>query len=143
MKHFHFLLYSLFAAIFFFAQYTTLFAQEFEEEGASIEPIPFQLVDIKPSFQGGEANSFTNWVKSQIIYPETCKQRKIEGRVTVNMIITSQGFVTRARVLKGVHPELDKEAIRISMKSPRWEPGRMGNNPVNVSYTFPVDFELK
>ena len=35
---------------------------EVEEEVVEEEAIPFQLVEEKPSFQGGDANQFSKWV---------------------------------------------------------------------------------
>ncbi len=36
--------------------------------------------------------------------------------------------------------ELDAEAVRVVMKSPKWEPGKKDGKPVRVTYTLPVMF---
>ena len=47
---------------------------EVQEEVVEEEAIPFQLVEEKPSFQGGDANQFSKWVNSRLVYPEIAKE---------------------------------------------------------------------
>ena len=76
-------------------------------------------------------------------YPEKCRQSKIQGRVTLQFVITATGEVTDVKVLRGVNEELDKEAIRVVSQSPRWTPGKDKNgNVVSVSFVFPVIFHV-
>ena len=106
-------------------------------------PVPFQLAEVKPSFNGGDANEFSKWVNSQLIYPETAKKKGIQGRVKTQFIIDSDGRVINVKVLKGVDPSLDAEAVRVISGSPKWKPGELDGRPVPVSYTFPVIFQLR
>ena len=109
----------------------------------SEEAIPFQLVEQKPSFKGGDANEFSKWVNSQLVYPKDAKAKKIQGRVTLQFTIESDGSVTNVNVLKGVHPSLDEEAVRVVSSSPKWKPGTQRGKPVRVTYTFPITFGLR
>ncbi len=106
-------------------------------------PVPFQLAEVKPSFNGGDANEFSKWVNSQLIYPETAKKNGIQGRVKTQFIIDSDGSVINVKVLNGVDPSLDAEAVRVISGSPKWKPGEADGKPVRVSYTFPVIFQLR
>lgn len=115
----------------------------FEKVEAPEEPIPFQLAEVKPSFNGGDANEFSKWVNSQLLYPETAKKKGIQGRVKTQFIIDSDGRVINVKVLKGVDPSLDAEAVRVISGSPKWKPGELDGRPVPVSYTFPVIFQLR
>ena len=47
------------------------------------------------------------------------------------------------KVLRGVHPSLDAEAVRVVSSSPDWTPGQQKDQPVKVTYQFPVIFQLK
>lgn len=107
------------------------------------EAIPFQLVEEKPSFMGGDANAFSRWVNERLIYPEEAKGKGISGRVTLQFTVETDGRVTNVKVLRGVEPSLDKEAVRVVSRSPRWEPGMQRGKPVKVTYTFPVIFQLR
>lgn len=109
---------------------------DIEKEGA----IPFQMLEQKPSFNGGDANEFSKWVNAHLRYPEEAKAARIQGRVTLQFTIEPDGYVTNIRVLRGAHPLLDAEAVRVLSLSPRWKPGFKDGRPVKVTYTFPVIF---
>ena len=116
---------------------------EVEEEVVEEEAIPFQLVEEKPSFQGGDANQFSKWVNSRLVYPEIAKENGVQGRVTLQFTVEKDGSVTKVKVLRGVDPSLDKEAVRVVSMSPKWKPGTLRDRAVPVTYTFPVIFQLR
>ena len=116
---------------------------EVEEEVVEEEAIPFQLVEEKPSFQGGDANQFSKWVNSRLVYPEIAKENGVQGRVTLQFTVEKDGTVTKVKVLRGVDPSLDKEAVRVVSMSPKWKPGKQRDRAVPVTYTFPVIFQLR
>ena len=116
---------------------------EVQEEVVEEEAIPFQLVEEKPSFQGGDANQFSKWVNSRLVYPEIAKENGVSGRVTLQFTVEKDGSVTKVRVLRGVDPSLDKEAVRVVSMSPKWKPGKQRDRAVPVTYTFPVIFQLR
>ena len=116
---------------------------EVEEEEVEEEAIPFQLVEEKPSFQGGDANQFSKWVNQRLVYPEIAKENGVQGRVTLQFTVEKDGSVTKVKVLRGVDPSLDKEAVRVVSQSPKWKPGKQRDRAVPVTYTFPVIFQLR
>ena len=116
---------------------------EVEEEVVEEEAIPFQLVEEKPSFQGGDANQFSKWVNQRLVYPEMAKENGVQGRVTLQFTVEKDGSVTKVKVLRGVDPALDKEAVRVVSMSPKWKPGKQRDRAVPVTYTFPVIFQLR
>ena len=116
---------------------------EVEEEEVEEEAIPFQLVEEKPSFQGGDANQFSKWVNQRLVYPEIAKENGVQGRVTLQFTVEKDGSVTKVKVLRGVDPSLDKEAVRVVSMSPKWKPGKQRDRAVPVTYTFPVIFQLR
>ena len=116
---------------------------EVAEEVVEEEAIPFQLVEEKPSFQGGDANQFSKWVNSRLEYPEIAKENGVQGRVTLQFTVEKDGSVTKVKVLRGVDPSLDKEAVRVVSMSPKWSPGKQRDRAVPVTYTFPVIFQLR
>ena len=116
---------------------------EVEEEVVEEEAIPFQLVEEKPSFNGGDANQFSKWVNSRLVYPEIAKENGVQGRVTLQFTVEKAGTVSKVKVLRGVDPSLDKEAVRVVSMSPKWKPGKQRDRAVPVTYTFPVIFQLR
>ena len=113
------------------------YIESYEEES-----VPYQLVEIKPSFAGGDANQFSKWVNSKLVYPEIARENGVQGRVTLQFTVEKDGSVTKVKVLRGVDPSLDKEAIRVVSMSPKWQPGSQRGKAVPVTYTFPVIFQL-
>ena len=105
------------------------------------EEIP--SVDVKPSFKGGDINKFSEWVNKQLRYPKIAKDYGVQGRVTLQFTVKSDGSVADIRVLRGVDESLDKEAMRVVSCSPKWEPGQSDGRPVDVTITFPVIFQLR
>ena len=98
--------------------------------------------DVKPTFNGGDANEFARWVYSQIQYPEECRKAGIAGRVSVSFTVGTDGKLTDIQILRGVHEKLDAEALRVIGMSPEWTPGTKEGKPVPVRFVFPVTFEI-
>ena len=119
------------------------YVENVEEEVVEEEAIPFQLVEEKPSFMGGDANAFSKWVNERLVYPEIAKKNGVQGRVTLQFTVDTDGTVKNVKVLRGVDPSLDKEAVRVVSMSPKWSPGKQRDRAVKVTYTFPVIFQLR
>jgi protein TonB len=119
------------------------YVQNAEVEEEVEEDIPFAVVEEKPKFMGGDEGEFTKWVFKNMTYPEIAKENGIQGRVYISFVVTTEGKVTDVKVLRGVDPSLDKEAVRVISMSPKWTPGKQRNKPVRVRYNFPVIFQLR
>ena len=119
------------------------YVEEVQEEVVEEETIPFQLVEEKPKFQGGDANDFTKWVNQRLVYPDVAKENGVQGRVMLQFTVNTDGSVSNVKVLRGVDPSLDKEAVRVVSMSPKWTPGKQRDRKVKVTYTFPVIFQLR
>jgi periplasmic protein TonB len=119
------------------------YVQGKKEEVVEEEELPFMMVEDKPKFQGGDENSFTRWVAERLVYPEIAKENSVQGRVILQFRVNTDGSVSDVKVVRGVDPSLDKEAVRVVSSSPKWTPGRQRNKPVRVVYVFPVIFQLR
>lgn len=119
------------------------YVENVKEEVVEEEAIPFQLVEQKPSFNGGDANEFSKWVNQRLVYPEIAKENGVQGRVMLQFTVNADGTVSGVKVLRGVDSSLDKEAVRVVSSSPKWTPGRQRDRAVKVTYTFPVIFQLR
>lgn len=119
------------------------YVETVEEEVVEEEAIPFQFVEEKPSFMNGDANTFSKWVNERLVYPEIAKENGVSGRVTLQFTVNTDGSVSNVKVLRGVDPSLDKEAVRVVSMSPKWTPGKQRDRAVKVTYTFPVIFQLR
>ena len=99
------------------------------------------IAEKMPEFPGGD-RAFSNFVNSRIQYPSEAKKNKISGTVYVKFVISKTGSVTNVTIIKGKHPLLDHEAIRVVSSSPKWNPGVDKGKAVAVWYTMPIRFKL-
>ena len=107
------------------------------------EPVPFQLVEVKPKFQGGDANNFSKWVNAHMVYPQDAKDAGKQGRVVLQFTVNKVGKMENIRILRGCYQSLDEEALRVVKSAPEWKPGMMEGKAVSVTYTFPIVFQLR
>ncbi len=119
------------------------YVTEVYEEEIVEEAIPFAMVESKPSFMGGGQNEFSKWVGKNLVYPEIAKENGVQGKVILSFTLTAEGQVTNVKVVRGIDPALDKEAVRVVNSSPRWEPGKQRDRAVKVQFIFPVHFQLR
>ena len=113
-----------------------------EVKEVEAEPEPFVVVEEMPMFPGGDVE-LLKYITEHTNYPEVAKENNIQGRVIVRFCVTSKGTVNQISVLKGVDPELDKEAMRVVSTLPAFKPGKQGGKPVPVWYMVPITFTLK
>jgi len=99
-------------------------------------------VEVQPEFPGG-VNALMDYLSQQLKYPASAQTAGIEGRVMVAFLVMKDGSVTDAKVVKSVHEDLDKEALRVVGTMPKWSPGLVKGEPVNVRFTLPIVFRLK
>jgi len=117
--------------------------QEVIEEEVEEEVIFVGNVEEKPTFNGGDANEFSKWVNTRLVYPEIAKENGIEGRVTLQFTISKEGRLEDVKVLATPDETLAKEAVRVVSSSPKWKPGKQRDRTVKVSYVFPVIYRLR
>jgi len=96
---------------------------------------------VLPVFPGG-INGLIKYLQNTIVYPESARQRNIEGRVLVNFMVEPSGKVTNVVAATHINPAIDSEAIRIIKNSPLWTPGLQYGFPVRARYTVPIVFNL-
>jgi protein TonB len=114
-----------------------------EDEEEIIEDAPLIKAEVMPTFQGGDLNTFRQWVQKQLRYPQIALENNITGRVTLQFVIEKDGRLTGIKVLASPDASLSEEAIRVVQSSPKWTPGKQRNQPVRVSFTLPVMFQLR
>lgn len=117
--------------------------EECETEEADTSQV-FMVIEQQPEFPGGEEAMF-EYLRSNLQYPEKCKENKIQGRVLVAFVINKDGKIVEPEVVKSAGPEgveLDVEALRVVSEMPAWTPGKQMGKAVRVRYTIPVVFKL-
>lgn len=107
--------------------------------------VAYSDCDQRPAFLNSydPGRFLEKWVYQYLKYPQEALREGVQGRVMVYFIIEKDGKVTDVRVVKGVSPELDAEAVKVVSASPKWKPGRVAGEKVRVSMTIPVEFRLE
>ena len=82
------------------------------------------------------------WLAEHIQYPKKIKELRIQGRVSVQFIISPDGSITDVKGLRGPDKELIEEAVRVVRSMPKWKPATRGGKPVRMRYVLPVIFRL-
>ncbi len=102
----------------------------------------FTPVEQMPEFKGGDIDKFREWVQKRTKYPKVAQVNNVHGKVYISFIVENDGSVTNVKVIKGVDPLIDDEAVKAVESSPKWTPGKQSGVPVSVSYLIVLDFLL-
>ena len=120
-------------------KYVPVAVEEEEPEEQTI----FEVVEQMPEFTNGGMAGLMQYLSKNIKYPTIAQENGTQGRVTVQFVVNRDGSIVDAKVLRGVDPYLDKEAIRVISSMPKWKPGMQRGKAVRVKYTVPVMFRLQ
>ena len=120
-------------------KYVPVAVEEEEPEEQTI----FEVVEQMPEFPNGGMAGLMQYLSKNIKYPPLAQENGTQGRVTVQFVVNRDGSIVDAKVLRGVDPYLDKEAIRVISSMPKWKPGMQRGKAVRVKYTVPVMFRLQ
>ncbi len=99
--------------------------------------------DVMPKFKGGDLKKFQEYINENTIYPQVAAEMGLQGRVKVSFVVEKDGRVSNVKIVKGVDPLLDREALRVVTSSPKWTPGQNAGHPVRVSQTATVLFVMR
>ena len=120
-------------------KYVPVAVEEEEPEEQTI----FEVVEQMPEFPNGGMAGLMRYLSKNIKYPTIAQENGTQGRVTVQFVVNRDGSIVDAKVLRGVDPYLDKEALRVINTMPKWKPGMQRGKPVRVKFTVPVMFRLQ
>lgn len=132
MKHLYFTFLLSIFSVMIFAQNDTIQQSEMEI---------FWFIEKEPEFSGG-FKALQRYIATNAIYTEKARNDSVSGKVFVNFWIEKDGSISEARVLKGLHPDLDSISIAIIESMPKWIPGANRGQPIKRQYNLPIRFEL-
>lgn len=82
------------------------------------------------------------WIYKHLKYPKEAQENNIQGRVTVQFIVDTDGSIGNVKVVRSVHPLLDEEAVRVIKSMPKFKPIIENGKPVKEQFTMVVPFKL-
>jgi protein TonB len=95
--------------------------------------------DKFPQFKGGFAK-IKLFLKQNLKWPDNSTD--IQGTVLLSFIVSVEGGITSVKIEKSLSPKFDEEAKRVVKLMPKWVPGKVGQNNVNVKVYFPIEFAI-
>ena len=118
----------------------TYVVEDTKEKEVVEQPI-FMVVEEQPEFPGGEEKRL-QFLRDNVQYPRAAKEMGLEGRVTVGFVVEPDGSISNVKILRGVAPSLDDEAIRVAKLMPKWKAGKQRGKAVRAQYNMPITFIL-
>ena len=114
--------------------------EESAEKGPKKSPKKvYDYIEDMPTFNG----NLNQWLLLNMKYPVEAMNKKEQGKVIVQFIVSENGEVSEPKIIRSVSPALDKEACRIVLAMPKWNPGKLKGKPVAVRYMLPITFRLQ
>jgi protein TonB len=113
------------------------------DEEVVMEDDIFVVVEENPQFPNGGTAGLLQYLGKNIKYPTIPQENGTQGRVTVQFVVNKDGSIVDVKVIRGVDPYLDKEAVRVISTMPKWIPGKQRGVPVRCKFTVPVTFKLQ
>ena len=114
--------------------------EESAEKGPKKSPKKvYDYIENMPTFNG----NLNQWLLLNMKYPVEAMNKKEQGKVIVQFIVSENGEVSEPKIIRSVSPALDKEACRIVLAMPKWNPGKLKGKPVAVRYMLPISFRLQ
>ncbi|MCF0196697.1 MAG: energy transducer TonB [Bacteroidaceae bacterium] len=101
----------------------------------------YDVVEQNASFPGG-MDACYKWLSEHIKYPSICQEQGVQGRVTVQFVVNTDGSIVDVKTLRSPDPNLTKEAERVVNAMPKWIPAKQGNKKVRCRFNLPVNFRL-
>lgn len=115
-----------------------LSVNSFEQTPPNLADIPL-VFDPMPEFPGGDKACY-QFIKENLCYPDAgC----VEGNVIVCFAVETDGHLSTIKVVRGIHPLYDIEAMEVVRKMPDWIPACWGDVPVRTSICIPIRFSLE
>jgi protein TonB len=97
------------------------------------------VAQTQPSFPGGP-DSLRAFIKRTVHYPVAARNDGARGKVWLSFTVTKEGAIRDSIVLKSVHPDLDREALRVLKEMPDWVPATNNGTAFEGSYILQIEF---
>lgn len=104
-------------------------------------PLNFRVVEQIPEYPGG-MSELVKWLTDNLRYPTIARDQGIQGRVVVSFVVNKDGSISNLELAKSAHPLLDKEAMRLMRRMPKWKPGKDKGKPCRTLFAIPIVFKL-
>ncbi|MBK8505536.1 MAG: energy transducer TonB [Saprospiraceae bacterium] len=122
--------------------------------------IPVLFSEHMPRFPGCENHNLSDaelkncsdkkllhFLYRHLKYPVLARENSIDGTCVIRFLVTKEGTVQRASVIRDIGGGCGEEALRVvnlmQEMADKWTPGRQNGQPVTVQFNLPVQFRLE
>jgi len=107
------------------------------------EKLPDSLSNkiLRPRFKEGE-KALQEYISANLNYPEMSIELEDQGVVRLRFIVTKDGDIREVKIIRGISPWIDKEAVRIINSMPKWISGQSAGVSENMYHRMEILFEL-
>lgn len=105
-----------------------------------------KVIQTSGYLQAEPINGFPHlyeYFSSELKYPEEAVKDSIQGIVTVNFIIATEGKPEKIIVQNSLGLVFDKEVMRLIENMPAWKPATMNGTAVPSKISMPLTFRLE
>lgn len=115
---------------------------EMQQAKAAADEEVFLIVEQMPTFEGGDINTFRQWVQMRVQYPKELQEAGVSGRVIVQFEVDTDGSMVNVQTLATPDKRLSDQVVALVKKAPKWTPGKQRGQAVKVLMTFPIEFKM-
>jgi len=116
---------------------------DFNEPVEVVEEPIYYKVEEYPKFMGKNDNAFRKYIIDNIKFPVDAQENGLTGQVQAQFVVDLDGSLSQIKILRGVHPSIDKEVLRVIQNSPKWEPAVQAGKNVRAMYGIIIAFKLQ
>ena len=110
---------------------------------ARSDTVRYMIREQQPEFMGG-MQGLGMFLMQNLRYPADAQRARAQGKVLISFVVCTDGSLCDYEVSKGIHRDLDQEAVRIvKAMSGRWKPGIQRGQKVRVKFSLPINFTLE
>ena len=115
----------------------------FDEPDEEVDETIYYNFQIYPKFMGKDDNAFRQYIIENIEFPQDAIDNGLTGIVQVQFVVDLDGSLSQIKILRGVHPIIDKEVLKVIENSPKWEPAFQSGRYVRAMYGISIKFKLQ
>jgi TonB family protein len=86
--------------------------------------------------------AYARYIAENLKYPKEAITMGIEGKVFVELVVNEDGKLSDFRLIKGISPDCDQEAVRVLTSGEDWVPGKQYGIAVKQRMVVPITFKL-
>jgi len=101
----------------------------------------FTMIEREAMYPNGK-EGINQHIMDNLQYPKKAYKKGIQGVVSIRYVVQADGTVDEIKVLKSVHPLIDKEAVRVIMAMDKWLPTIQLGKPVKSAFTQNMNFKI-